>query len=73
MFHSRRLNNRIKHIHEQSLRIIYQDYNPSFAEHLRKDNSLKIHQQNLKLLVAEMLKVQKFGILYLMAAEKQAH
>ena len=30
MFHSRRLNNRINHIHEWALRIIYQDYNSSF-------------------------------------------
>ena len=40
MFHSRRLNNRIDHIHERTLKIIYQDYNPSFKELLRKDGSL---------------------------------
>ena len=54
MFHSRRLNNRINHIHERALRIIYQDYNSSFEELLRKDGSLTIHQRNLKLLVTEM-------------------
>ena len=43
MFHSRRLNNRIDHIHERALRIIYQDYNSSFKELLRKDTSLKVH------------------------------
>ena len=32
MFHSRRLNNRINHIHERVLRIIYQDYNSFFKE-----------------------------------------
>ena len=32
MFHSRRLNNRIDHIHERALKIIYQDYNSSFIK-----------------------------------------
>ena len=32
MFHSRPLNNRIDHIRERALRIIYQDYNSSFKE-----------------------------------------
>ena len=58
MLHSRRLNNRINHIHERALRIIYQDYNSSFKELLRKDSSLTIHQRNLKLLVTEMFKVK---------------
>ena len=58
MFHSRRLNNRINHIHERALRIIYQDYNSSFKELLRKESSLTIHQRNLKLLVTEMFKVK---------------
>ena len=58
MFHSRRLNNRINHIHERALRIIYQDYNSSFKELLRKDSSLTIHQKNLNLLVTEMFKVK---------------
>ena len=39
MFHSRRLNNHINHIHERTLTIIYQGYNSSFKELLRKDNS----------------------------------
>ena len=52
------LNNRINHIHERALRIIYQDYNSSFKELLRKDSSLTIHQRNLKLLVTEMFKVK---------------
>ena len=39
-------------------RTIYQDYNSSFAELLRKDSSLTIHQRNLKLLITEMLKVK---------------
>ena len=39
MFHSRCLNNRIHHIHERALKIIYQDYNSSFKELLRKDKT----------------------------------
>ena len=39
MFHSRHLNNRIDHIHESALTIIYQDYNSSFKELLRKDRT----------------------------------
>ena len=58
MFHSRRLNNRINHIHERASIIIYQDYKSSFKELPRKDSSLTIHQSNLKLLVTEMFKVK---------------
>ena len=32
MFISRRLNNRIGHIHERDLKVIYQDYNSSFIK-----------------------------------------
>ena len=39
MFHSRRKNNRIDHIHERALKIIYQDYNSSFKKLLRKDKT----------------------------------
>ena len=37
---------------------MYQDYNSSFKELLRKDSSLTIHQRNLKLLVTKMFKVK---------------
>ena len=39
MFHSRPINNRIDHIHERALKIIYQDYNSSFKELLKKDKT----------------------------------
>ena len=38
MFHSRHLNNRIDHIHERALKIIFQDYNSSFKKLLRKED-----------------------------------
>ena len=40
MFHGRRLNDGIDHIHEKALKIIYQDFNSPFKELLRKDSSL---------------------------------
>ena len=43
------------HIHEMSLTIIYQDYNTSFEELVRKDIWLTNHK--LKLLVSEMFQV----------------
>ena len=58
MFHSRRLNNHINHIHERDLRIIYQDYNSSLKDLVRKDSSLTIHQRNLKLFVTETFKLK---------------
>ena len=36
MFHCRRINNRIDHIDERALKVIFQDYNSSFKELLRK-------------------------------------
>ena len=49
MFHSRRLNNRIDHIHKRALRIIYQDYNSSFKELLSKESFLiKMVKSNAK-------------------------
>ena len=36
MFHSRRLNNRINHIHERALRIIYQVTIPLLKNYLEK-------------------------------------
>ena len=50
MFHSRRLNNRIDHIHERTLKIIYQDYNSSVKELLRTDSPLtKMLKSNTKI------------------------
>ena len=58
MFHSRKLNERINHIHERVLRIVYKDFNSSFQELLTKDNSLNIHHRNLQKLVTEIFKVK---------------
>ena len=58
MFHSRKLNERINHIHERALRIVYKDYNLSFQELLIEDNTLSIHHRNLQKLVTEILKAK---------------
>ena len=57
MFHSRKLNERISHIHERALRIVYKDFT-SFQELLIKDNSLNIHHRNLQKLGTEIFKVK---------------
>ena len=61
MNHSRKLNNRINRIHERALRVVYNDENSTFDELLTKDNSVKVHDKNLQVLVTEMFKV-KLGV-----------
>ena len=50
MCHSRSLNNKVNHIHERALRIVYQVFQSSFSVLLVKDNSFTIQQKNLQLL-----------------------
>ena len=57
MFHSRKLNNRINHIHERALRLVYKDYSCTFDELLLKDNSFRIYHGNLQKLAIELFKV----------------
>ena len=57
MFHNRSLNNKINRIHERTLRIIYNDYSSTFSELLEKDNSVTIHERNLRNLATELYKV----------------
>ena len=59
MFHSRSLNNKINRLHERCLRVIYNDKSSSFKELLERDNSISIHEQNVRTLVIEMFKVSK--------------
>ena len=47
MFHSRKLNERINHIHEMALRIVYKDFKLLFQELLIENNSLNTHHKNL--------------------------
>ena len=56
MFRSRNLNERINHVHERALRIVYKDFKLSFQKLLTEDNSLNIHHRNLQKLVTEIFK-----------------
>ena len=56
--HSRSLNNKVSHIHERALCIVYQDFQSSFSALLVRDNSFTIHQKNLQLLAIEIFKVK---------------
>ena len=59
MFLSRKLNERINHIHERILRMVYyKGFKLSFQELLIEVNSLGIYHSNLKKLVIEISKVK---------------
>ena len=58
MFCSCAMNDKINHIHERSLRIVYRDYESSFQELLKKDNSLTFHQRNIHHVAIEMFKIK---------------
>ena len=47
MFSSRKMNKRINFIHEMSLRIVYDDYDTTLEDLLKKDNSVSIHHRNV--------------------------
>ena len=59
MFHSRKVNSKINYLQERPLRIVYNDYIISFEDLLKKDNSFKIHHENIQSLVIELFKVEK--------------
>lgn len=58
MFCSRKMNNRINHIHERALRLVYEDYTSSFDELLLVDNSVCIHHRNIQKVAIEMFKIK---------------
>ena len=58
MFHSRKANHKINHIHERALRIVYEDHESSFENLLKKDNSVCIHHKNIQSLAIELFKVK---------------
>ena len=58
MFCSRKMNNKINHIHERALRLVYDDYTASFEQLLIKDDSVSIHHRNVQKVAIEMFKVK---------------
>ena len=58
MLHSRKNNNKIKHLHELCLRLTYSDKKSSYENLLEKDNSVSIHHKNIQALAIEMFKVK---------------
>ena len=58
MMHNRGLNNKINHIQERALRIVYNDYSSTFEDLLNKDKSVTIHQHDLQQLAIEIFEVK---------------
>ena len=58
MFCSKYMNDKINHIHERGLRLIYNDYTTSFNELLKKDKSISIHHRNIHNVAIEMYKAK---------------
>ena len=56
MFHGRQTNHKSNNLHERALIMVYNDCLPSFQDLLNKDNSLRIHHQNIQSLTAEIYK-----------------
>ena len=56
MFHLRIWNNKINHIHERALRLVYSDDVSSFDELPKKDRSFSIHHGNIQSLAIELCK-----------------
>ena len=59
MFHSRTMNNKINHLHERCLRIMYNDKTSSFGKLLETGRSVPIHIRNLQILATEFSKENK--------------
>ena len=56
MFHSRSLKNKINRIHERALIVTYNEKSSSFQRLLEKDDSVTIHNRNIKILATETYK-----------------
>ena len=58
MCYSRSLNNRLKNLHERTLRIVYQDKKLHFQTLRRNDKSVTVYLRNLHYLTTEFYKVK---------------
>ena len=64
MFCDRQENNRINHLHERALRILYNDYKSTFENLLESDNSVCIHRRNINLNLNKNLNYIRLSITY---------
>ena len=55
VFCSRSSNNRINHLDERALRIVYNDHSSTFEDLLVKDNSVSIHHRNIHSVVSNRI------------------
>ena len=58
MFHSQSNNNKIKHLPERCLRIVYQDKQNSYENLLVKDGAVSMHHRNIQALAIEIYKIK---------------
>ena len=58
MFCGRQTNARINHIHERTVRAVYNDETSPTEELLGRDKSETIHRGNIKTLTAELVKIK---------------
>ena len=59
MCHSSAVNNKINKLHENRLRIVYNDQKSCFKELLETDKSVLIHIKDLQVLATEIFKVYR--------------
>ena len=59
MLHDRNLNDKINKMHLRALRIAYRDYKSDFETLLKRDNSVTVHQRNLRLLMVEIYETKE--------------
>ena len=57
MFHGRGLNRKINHLHKRAFRIAHNGYDSTLDALLKKDESVVIHQRNLRSLLIEIDKI----------------
>ena len=58
IFHCRKINERMNHINERALRIIYKDLNSPFQKLFKVGNSFNTHHKNLQKRLNEIFKVK---------------